>query len=84
MRRRQSPESSSITPAGLPADLALGPRIEVWADPDSSCPQFSARTNWRDARNEWAADNGLTLPADYRHLPRELCDRAPYYREAKK
>lgn len=68
-----------MSPAGVPADLALGPSIEVWADPDSRSPQFSARTNWRDARNEWAADNGLTLPEDYRHLPRELCDRAPYY-----
>lgn len=70
--------SSTSADSGIPADLALGPCIEVWADPDAPCPSFSARRNWQDARNEWAAANGLSLPADYRHLPRELCDRAPF------
>lgn len=75
--RRSAPEQ---TQGGIPTDLAAGPCVEVWADPASPCPTFSARTNWKNARNEWAAGNGLDLPADYRHLPRELRDRAPFSR----
>jgi hypothetical protein len=66
---------------GIPADLAAGPCVELWADKGGHFPQWSARINWRAARNKWARTQGLHMPGDYRHLPKELRDRAPYYRD---
>ena len=66
---------------GVPLNLAAGPCVELWADPDAPCPILSARRHWRAARNGWALANGLTLPGDYRHLPRVLRDRGPYFRD---
>lgn len=82
MRRRQPQEPA--TPKGIPTDLAAGPCIELWADPEAACPSFSARRNWKDARNAWAKAHGLADDfgrLDYRRLPRELRDRAPFYRD---
>lgn len=79
-RRRGAPTSSSRT-KGIPDDLAAGPCIEIWAR-DGEMPTWSARRHWSEARERWAARQGLELPGDYRHLPRELRDRAPYYRES--
>lgn len=76
--RRRTTDAPTVN--GIPVNLAAGPCIEVWADPGAPCPSFSALRNWQDARNEWAAANGLDLPGDYRHLPRELCARAPFSR----
>lgn len=56
----------------VPEDLAAGPAVELWADPDCHLTQWSVSNNWADARDQWAADQGLELPGDYRHLPRVL------------
>jgi len=63
------------TANGIPTDLAAGPCIEVWADPDCRFPEWSAFRNWKDARDAWARAQGLN-PSDYCHLPAELYDRA--------
>lgn len=62
---------------GVPADLAAGPAVELWADHNCHVPQWSAHRNWRDTRGRGASDNDLQFPGEYRHLPRALCDRAP-------
>jgi hypothetical protein len=74
---RRAPVAQEID--GIPADLAAGPCVEIWADSGCHFPQWSARNNWHSARNEWARKQGL----DYRHLPRHLMDQAPYYRDRK-
>jgi hypothetical protein len=76
--RRMAPPA---TAEGIPADLAEGPCVEVWADPGCGLPQWSAWRNWHDARDEWMTAHGLD-PTDYKHLPRELYTRAPYSRKS--
>ncbi len=39
---------------------------------------FGAWHAWKAARADWATTQGLDLSQDYRHLPPELRDRAPY------
>lgn len=78
MKRRERPQPA--TPSGVPLDLAEGPCVELWASP-GRFPQQSALHNWQDARDAWASTQGLTMPDDYRHLPDELRDRAPFYRD---
>lgn len=66
---------------GIPADLAGGPCVEVWADRASRFPQHSARLRWKAARDAWMRSQDLDPRTDYRQLPRVLRDRAPYFRE---
>jgi hypothetical protein len=82
---RRAARRSAPTPSvdGIPADLAAGPCVEVWADPGSNAPQFSALRNWQAARDEWMTARGLDPDPDYRHLPPGLYDRAPYSRESR-
>jgi len=68
---------------GIPTDLAAGPCVEIWADPGCRFPQWSAWRNWHDARDEWMTAQGLDPAKDYRHLPRELLTRAPYFRRSR-
>lgn len=45
----------------LPAAIEDGPKISVWA-PDEEPSQAAAHRAWRawrDARNAWAAENGM-------------------------
>lgn len=80
MRRRQPPAPE--TPSGVPLDLAAGPCVETWGNGDL----LVARSRWRQARRTWAQGHGLADSfgrIDYRHLPRELRDRAPFSRDRK-
>jgi hypothetical protein len=78
VKRRAKPQPT--TPAGVPTDLAAGPCVEMWASPGAAFPEASALHNWQDARDAWATSHGLDPASDYRHLPPELYDRAPYSR----
>ena len=60
--------------------MAAGPCIELWGDPTARFPEHSAWVNWRAARDQWMRAHGLKPVTDYRHLPRVLHDRAPYFR----
>lgn len=73
----------AISAAAIPAELAAGPCVEVWADPASRFLEWSAWRNWHDARDEWMTAQGLDPVKDYRHLPRELLTRAPYFRRSR-
>jgi len=77
VRRRTPPEP--LTPTGVPLDLASGPDIAVWGT--HSDDLFGAWHAWKAARDEWARSQGLDPMADYRHLPPELFDRAPFNSE---
>lgn len=62
--RRLTPAGGS-DPSGLPAEMAMGPCIEVWAG-DGSADQrefdpagaYRARRNWAAAVDEWAVATG--------------------------
>lgn len=82
--RRAARRPPAKSEAGtIPADLAAGPCVEIWADSGCHFPQWSARIQWKAARDAWARGQGLHMPGDYRHLPPVLRDRAPYYRDRK-
>lgn len=76
MKRRQAPGPTTV--AGVPTNLAAGPRVDLWAAPDSHFPLWSALHNWQDAREQWSRAHGFDPAADYRHLPTGLRDRAPH------
>lgn len=79
--RRAARTGPETQPAGrTPANLRDGPCVELWADRACRFPLWSAWRNWQDARNAWAEARGL----DYRQLPEELRDRAPFFRDTKR
>lgn len=82
-RREARRKYVAATANGVPADLALGPCVEVWADPKAACPVTSARARWRAARDEWCRAHELMNGdrPDYQHIPPELRDRGPFYRQ---
>lgn len=76
---RSSAAAIAVSPNGVPAEIAAGPRVDLWADA-KGCPLSSARRNWRHARDEWCRRHGLMAPTgrlDFSRLPPELRDRAP-------
>ena len=74
-RRAARGRTEPQTAAGVPADLAAGPSVELWGEPRvMGDALMSARANWRSARDAWLAKNGIPD----RELPRELRDRAPF------
>ena len=75
--RRMAPAPAAVD--GIPADLALGPCVEVWADAGDGFLEWSAWWHWKAARDEWMTASGLEPGRDYRYLPPALFDRAPYY-----
>ncbi len=77
-RRAARQKAPSPTVDEIPADLAAGPCVEVWADSGERFPEWSAWRNWHDARDDWMTSQGLDPATDYRHLPDALRSRAPY------
>lgn len=60
-RRAARGGHTTAMPGALPAAIADGPKISVWA-PDEEPSQAAAHRAWRawrDARNAWAAENGM-------------------------
>jgi hypothetical protein len=60
-RRRQAELEPVEAVGGFPADLAIGPQVEVWADRGdarSSQAWFRSRRNWEHAVGEWAQTSG--------------------------
>lgn len=80
-RRRDLP---AATVNDIAADLAAGPCVEVWATPGEQ-PVFSARRNWKTARDDWCREHDLMNGArpDWRRIPKALRDRAPFHEATK-
>lgn len=81
--RRTARATVTPDPSRIPPDLAAGPCMEVWGDggnPLALCEIHVTLRRWHEARDEWMHANGLNPQTDYRHLPPELRDRAPYSR----
>lgn len=62
--RRRSPEVPEQTGSPLPAELAAGPDVEVWAQTAPSNLDADGRSKWasdrwRDAGDEWARRHGI-------------------------
>jgi hypothetical protein len=78
--KRRRPELADADVNGVPPELAAGPCVEVWVDPDEKPPPdaslgsptweaWRARRRFGDARRQWADEHGLTT--------RQMCELMP-------
>ena len=58
-RRARAREVGVSESGGVPAVLAVGRCIEVWADPAAACPSWSAVRRFDAVRESWLAQAGV-------------------------
>ena len=63
-RRRAAKGALDGQIGDLPAALALGPCVEVWADPTHSCPEWSAKRRFAAAASAWLDRAGVERDTD--------------------
>lgn len=84
--RRAARGAASAVPdrRQLPDDLAAGPCIELWCDPDNDqWPKWlTARSNWSKAIYEWSKAAGLTRAERNEVWATQVRTSTPWSREA--